>query len=400
VLEALSVIDTVEGQPLLVSWDLGRRCNYDCTYCPSHRHDNHSPHASLEDLQNAARFMFRYLELIMPLKTMRFVSVSFTGGEPTVNPHIIEFGLWLRREHEEKYKSIYTLNLSFTSNGATSRAMCDNLIENYNFATISYHCEAHERLKQMSVDNILYLFDKKFAVNVNVMFHAREDYFNECIALCEKLAGHGVDYTPRLIGEHDDNNRYHHKYTDTQMQWMKDFWQRSKKKLNDKCESKTEAASIEAPKAKPEGNTARSLGRPCCAKRELKTCSTSTGWERTNFIQNARFKDWYCSVNWFFLHIEQQTGHVYHHQTCQANFGGKREPMGTLAESGKILANLERHIEARTMPIIVCPNKICGCGLCTPKAVNLDDLKAVLPTHVDTRVFENNPEYHRPAATV
>jgi len=133
----ISVIDTVEGQALVVSWDLGRRCNFDCTYCPSHRHDNHSPMADLEELQASARFMFEYLEQIMPYKKSRFVNVNFTGGEPTLNPHFVEFSRWLRQEHEEKYKSIYNLHLAVTSNGAMGAAMRESLVKYFNFTTIS-----------------------------------------------------------------------------------------------------------------------------------------------------------------------------------------------------------------------------------------------------------------------
>jgi len=464
-MDELVVVDSPDNQPLLVSWDLGRRCNYDCTYCPSHRHDNFSPLASLEDLKKSAAFVFEYLSLMMPHRSSKFVSISFTGGEPTVNPAFIEFGKWLRQEHEAQYKDMYYLNLALTSNGATSRAMCDNLIENYNFATISYHTEAHDRLKKMSIDNMFYLHEKGFGIKVNVMFHARADYFAECQALCEKLAAGGIDYVPRLIGEYEDNNRYHHKYTDEQMAWMRAFWDKSKSKLNAKkkdigdeeelqtehddapkkadapksepkiasqpmktaCDSPSKepraglpkietpkidnatkaagdritgvagnvaammaapAASADKPKAE---HSARSLGRPCCGKREMSVCNSAGNWEKTSFLSYAKFKDWYCSVNWFFLHIEQQSGHIYHHQTCQANFGGKREAIGHFDDAAAILGNLRAQMNAGTMPVIVCPNKICGCGLCTPKSAGLEAFKKILPRHVDQKIFANNP---------
>src|SRR4051812_16123323 len=103
--DALSIIDSASKESMQVSWDLGRRCNYDCTYCPSHRHDNFSPMGSLDDLKRTAGFMFEYLALLMPLKTSRWVSISFTGGEPTVNPNFIPFGQWLKEEYQAKYKA-------------------------------------------------------------------------------------------------------------------------------------------------------------------------------------------------------------------------------------------------------------------------------------------------------
>ena len=36
-----------------VEWFMGRRCNYDCSYCSALEHDNISPHVKFEDIQNA-----------------------------------------------------------------------------------------------------------------------------------------------------------------------------------------------------------------------------------------------------------------------------------------------------------------------------------------------------------
>lgn len=60
-----------------VEWNLGKRCNYDCSYCPSSIHDNTSPHVDI----NVARKAIDHLtSLGKPIR------LSFTGGEPTVHP--------------------------------------------------------------------------------------------------------------------------------------------------------------------------------------------------------------------------------------------------------------------------------------------------------------------------
>ena len=136
---------------------------------------------------------------------------------------------------------------------------------------------------------------------------------------------------------------------------------------------------------------ARDLGRPCCGGREMNVCDTKTKqWGKTKFLKFAKFKDWKCSVNWFFLHIEQQTGLIYHHQTCQARFDGTRGPIGTIKEMEQILTKLKENLKNKKMPVITCPNKICGCGLCVPKATQWQDLKQILGRHVDMSVFENS----------
>ena len=47
---SFDTLDLKTGNVFQVTWDLGRRCNYDCTYCPVTRHDNFSPHATLDEL--------------------------------------------------------------------------------------------------------------------------------------------------------------------------------------------------------------------------------------------------------------------------------------------------------------------------------------------------------------
>jgi MoaA/NifB/PqqE/SkfB family radical SAM enzyme len=64
-----------------VEWNLGKRCNYDCSYCPSIIHDNFSPHTDIDILKKAVG------QLINLGKPMR---LSFTGGEPTVHPKFKE----------------------------------------------------------------------------------------------------------------------------------------------------------------------------------------------------------------------------------------------------------------------------------------------------------------------
>lgn len=137
-----------------------------------------------------------------------------------------------------------------------------------------------------------------------------------------------------------------------------------------------------------EKELALKIGRPCCGSRTM--CLYKEGESRkSKFVDYREFKGWYCSVNWFFMHIEQQTDSVFHHQTCQAQFGQTRGPIGKLSEGDKILAELEEHLKNGTMPTIICPKHTCGCGLCAPKAVKKENYQRVLFNHVDKNVFRN-----------
>lgn len=61
-----------------VEWNIGKRCNYDCSYCPSMIHDNSSPHTDINILKAAVDRL--------PSNSR----ISFTGGEPCVHPQFEE----------------------------------------------------------------------------------------------------------------------------------------------------------------------------------------------------------------------------------------------------------------------------------------------------------------------
>ncbi|NQY99453.1 MAG: radical SAM protein [Bdellovibrionales bacterium] len=401
--DPFNTIDLLDNESLRITWDLGRRCNFDCTYCPDHRHDNFSPHSSFDKLRDSAQFVYDYLDLVMPHRNFKAVTMTFTGGEPTINPAFTEFGEWLRQTYERDHKDKYHLSLALTSNGATSSKICKNIKKHYDYITISYHTEGPAALKEKVKANILDFHRSEFPMKINVMFHAETEKFNECLALCEWLESYGIDYVPRLIGEYEDNNRYHHEYTKQQLDWIDAFWKTDHPRtftLSKETNAKVSALTESKPKkedcasscsvTEEQKKSARSLGRPCCGKRLMNVKDSETDkWEETRFLKFAKFKDWYCSVNWFFFHIEQQTDQVFFHQTCQADFGKRRGAIGSLSQSDEILDKLRLNIAQNTMPLIQCPNKMCGCGLCTPKAKNLDDLKAILPNHLNIGLFEN-----------
>lgn len=66
---------------LHVEWNLGKRCNFDCSYCPPEIHDNFSPHTDKKILFNA---IDELVEIGKPIR------LSLTGGEPSVHPDIDE----------------------------------------------------------------------------------------------------------------------------------------------------------------------------------------------------------------------------------------------------------------------------------------------------------------------
>jgi MoaA/NifB/PqqE/SkfB family radical SAM enzyme len=354
-------ITPINQDPFLITWDLGRRCNYDCSYCPSHRHDNFSTHASLADLKETTNFLFDYISLIAEQRLNKDFNISFTGGEPTVNPRFIEISKFIKERYKKDYIDKFNLKLDLTTNGAINKKIADEITKIFNYVTVSYHAEADQKLKNQVKDRILQFKNSSIFLKVNVMFHSKK--FDECKDLCIWLEENNIKFIPRLIGE-DPNSPYSqaHLYSDEQKSWLRDFW-------------KIEITPQH---------------RPCCGGREFGVCSSS-GIEKTKSINFREFNGWSCSVNWYFLHIEQQTKLIYHHQTCQATLDGRRGSIGSLGRWQNIIKDFENLLENKTMPLIVCPNKLCGCGLCTPKSEKRQDLLESLPSVVkDTSIFVNS----------
>jgi hypothetical protein len=258
-----------------------------------------------------------------------------------------------------------------------SEKMANAVIDNLGHITVSYHAESDNKLKQQVRDRIKQFHDAEFSVSCNVMFHAA--YFDECKDLCDYLYDLGVKYVPRIIGEEPDSKSdFAHKYTDEQLDYMKNYWKYKNAELNGE-----EVKQEDTPKEKtPEKKIGASIGRPCCGSREM--CLSLKGESRkSTFVDLREFKGWHCSVNYFFLHLEQQTDSVYHHQTCQARFDQTRGPIGKISQGDIILKDLKERLSTNTLPTIICPKQTCGCGLCAPKSMYEENYNKVMESHIE-----------------
>jgi MoaA/NifB/PqqE/SkfB family radical SAM enzyme len=299
------------------------------------------------------------MDLQRHFRRNRDFQIAFTGGEPTVNPHFIDFAIYLKDKRKE-YDNLFNVKLSLTTNGAMSKKICQGVIDNFDHVTVSYHCEADESLKYQVLDRIMMFGKSNIGLNVNVMLHA--EHFQECINVCNMLKDNNIKFIPRVIGDEPGSlSARSHQYTDEQKQWFKDYW-------------KTDSQPI--------------IGRPCCGGRSMQV-TEGENVQVVKFLKNRQFENWHCSVNWFFLHLEQHTDKVYHHQTCQATFEG-RGHIGTISEGDKIIDSLKEKLATKDMPIIVCPNTFCGCGLCTPKSNDRNYLIDLLDTNLDTSIFSKH----------
>ena len=353
-----------------IIWDLGRKCTYACSYCPPHRNNKWSPNASLTELKSSFEFVQEYTDLYdFYRKDKVRKSITFTGGEPTVNPAFFDFIEYV------KTNSSNNIKLGLTTNGFFSKKRVE-LIKKLDLSgTISYHPEATMEMKKQVVSNMLDLAPK---FKINVMFH--KDYFQECVELCEMLNQNNIKYIPRIIGDEAEDkigleNGWAHKYTKSQMNWFKQHWDNKKQKTK-----------------KITSNVQKGLGRPCCGGRCFQV-NDENKWKDSSFLSDTNFKGWSCMVNWYFLYLHQELDLVWTHQTCGVNLDNKVAPMGKISEGSKIIEDLENKFYSNKFPIIRCPKISCGCGMCINKAKKNGDILEIL--NDTTRGFEPTLTKHK-----
>jgi hypothetical protein len=127
-------------------------------------------------------------------------------------------------------------------------------------------------------------------------------------------------------------------------------------------------------------------GRACCGGRKLSINSDLKS--SVSFVPTQGFKDWYCSVNWFFLFVQQLTGNVYTNKDCRTSTSGQVEPLGNLSNQKLILDTLKKQLDTGNMPIIKCIKDICLCGFCAPKANNIEDFKNLIRRNLETNILD------------
>lgn len=111
-----------------VDWYIGKRCNFDCSYCVEYLHDYTSPHVPLENMKKLVDLIYE--------KEGSNVLWSLTGGEPTLNPQFLDLCAYIK-EKGSKYTSV-------TTNGSRTLEYHKQLFELVDGITQSFHFEFME----------------------------------------------------------------------------------------------------------------------------------------------------------------------------------------------------------------------------------------------------------------
>lgn len=129
---------TFNGRNKQVFWEIGRRCNYDCSYCHTYVHNSFEDHKTLEMLKFAT-------DRLEQFNKGQKVNFAISGGEPTLNPDYLE---WVRYLTSKGHK------VSTHSNGSRSAAYYQELIT-LSDLNISVHFEFYQRASMLELLTVL-----------------------------------------------------------------------------------------------------------------------------------------------------------------------------------------------------------------------------------------------------
>lgn len=183
----ISVAPTTEY--FSIEWILGRRCNYDCMYCPTDLHNLTSKPHSLELLQSA------WASIVTQTQGQRLpYKIVFSGGEVTADKSFLPFVKWLRSQHSDIIGMIIV-----TTNGSASLRYYKDLakiVDAISFSTHSEFFNEREFFNKVLEINKLMVRPEK-SVHVNVM----DEFWNsERISMYEEfLKEHDVSYSVNKV---------------------------------------------------------------------------------------------------------------------------------------------------------------------------------------------------------
>jgi MoaA/NifB/PqqE/SkfB family radical SAM enzyme len=171
---------------LSICWFLGKRCNYDCTYCGPHSHDLISPFV---DLEQSLAFIEKSNH--WALSNNKKIKWAFTGGEPFIDPGFLKLVQTLA-------KSPATEQINAVTNGSLPLSHYCKFLDVLAGITFSVHLERSDSEIQKTIDIMANLTDQgKIFVSCNLMFlPGKQTKIEQIIS---QLQQHNIKFVLRKI---------------------------------------------------------------------------------------------------------------------------------------------------------------------------------------------------------
>tara|TARA_R110000787_G_C13359198_1_gene439898 strand:- start:468 stop:1217 length:750 start_codon:yes stop_codon:yes gene_type:complete len=244
--------------------------------------------------------------------------------------------------------------------------MWSKIIPHIDEFIVSYHPENIPKQKEQYKKNILQLkkINKRF--KCVMLMHNDKKMFNDVENMVQYCKDNNLPFFLKRL----DNTEEQWAYTGKQFQ---------------KIQANFTSNEVEGSDEKV---LSIAKGRACCGGRKM--CVNGNYKENLLYINKQGFKDWNCSVNWYFLFLRQYNGKVYSStKDCLTNVTTNRvEPLGNIDNYQVMLDTLRKQLETKSMPVIKCVKSICVCGYCAPKATTESELNELLKYRIDINVLK------------
>lgn len=189
-----------------IEWNLGKRCNYSCSYCPSFIHDNTSPHTDIELLKATVD---KLSTINKPLR------ISFTGGEPTVHPKFEEL--------VDYCVSKNTDFISVTTNATRKHSYYKQLKAKQLVFSLHYEFEWERCLETIiqtiASEDIKGDYPKQFVVHIM----AHHNYMDQVKQTVKRLNFYHIPYAIRRVrwSENEDHDIFDDlRYDQKDLDWI------------------------------------------------------------------------------------------------------------------------------------------------------------------------------------
>lgn len=168
-----------------IEWNMGKRCNFQCSYCDEFTSDRKSPHLSFDVAQKA-------IDKILSKLEDKQIKVNLTGGEPTVNP---EFEKILSYMYEKN------IDVGLITNGSRTLEFYKVIMPKLKSFIISYHMEYHNRevLPGKILELKKFIKDNNFDIHFHVHMMMLPTMFDEADKIVKKLKENDVNCVIRRI---------------------------------------------------------------------------------------------------------------------------------------------------------------------------------------------------------
>lgn len=191
-----SPIHATRKDPKIITiiWFIGKRCNYDCSYCSSFTHDNYSPHI---DKIKAFHFLDQLEKCAIEQK--KKIKLEITGGEPFVHPYFIEILKYAKSKTRIRH-------LSVTTNGSLPFLIYEQSSVYITNITISLHLEQSDKVIDETIAKIINLNQiTKWFLNVNLM--ALPGKFEKLKYVIKQFDENHIKFVLRKIDPPNEHNK-------------------------------------------------------------------------------------------------------------------------------------------------------------------------------------------------